>query len=306
MVTFGTAESTVSAEGLQAGHVVRQAGILSADALRCREQSRDVVPSGCPSLDALLPAGGVRRGSLIEWLGEQVRDGETNPLVPCAPGVGAVTLACAVARGLAGAAATSSGGVLPRTVMVVDRTGWFHPPAVLPWLAGLATPTHLVVARPSHDDDEIWAIDQALRCPGVAAVVAWPRVVVPGASRYRSSSDHRWRTAMRRWQLAARASGAVGLIVRQGIAHGESSWAEARLAVSSLPSGRLLERRLRVRLIGGTWSAAVTGGTADIVLDLVRGAEGHGHERHERNAAIPTAFQRRAPSSESGVARATA
>jgi hypothetical protein len=315
MVTFGAAELAVFADGLGTGKgglgTGLGTGILSAGLLRCREQSRDVVPSGCPSLDALLPAGGVRRGSLIEWLAEPAdaragthhgawadadepvaasvdRSHGTNhvadPAAAHATGAGAVTLACAIARGLASVGKSSSGAVLPRTIVVVDRTGWFHPPAVLPWLAGSVPTAQLVVARPSRDDDEIWSIDQALRCPGVAAVVAWPRAIVPctsragsardaRASRCRSSSGRQWMTAMRRWQLAARASGAVGLIVRQGIMRGESSWAEARLAVSSLPGGRMLERRVRVRIVGGTWTAAVTGGTAEIVLDLARGQE---------------------------------
>jgi len=365
MVTFGAAELAVCAGGLRAGEGGLRAGILSAGSLRCREQSRDVVPSGCPSLDALLPAGGVRRGSLIEWLAEPAdeRVGAhgvgarcvghqgvghhgvghhgsrceadepvaasadrsnhvADPPAAHATGTGAVTLACAVARGLASvgkvssgsSSGASSGAILPRTIVVVDRTGWFHPPAMLPWIAGSAPMPQLVVARPSRDDDEIWAIDQALRCPGVAAVVAWPRAIVPRtsradstrdarASRCRSSAGRQWMTAMRRWQLAARASGAVGLIVRQGTMRGESSWAEARLAVSSLPGGRLLERRVRVRVVGGAWAAAVTGGTAEIMLDLASGREEPARGRED---AIHAAWRRQAMPAGSEVARATA
>lgn len=321
MVTFGMEAapcrdgrdtSTAGRPGRSAVIEGLPAGILSAGSLRCREQSRDAVSSGCPALDALLPAGGVRRGSLLEWMAEPTQGHGTNSAVSHGPATGAVTLACVVAHALARAVMTSSGTVPPRTIVVVDRTGWFHPPAMLPWLAGSTPATHLVVVRPSRDDDEIWAIDQALRCPGVAAVVAWPRAIVPrtshgpvpdaSPSRQRPSSDRRWTTAMRRWQLAARASGAVGLIVRPGGAHGESSWAEARLAVSSLPSGRLLERRLRVRIVGGTWSATVAGGTADVMLDVARGGEG---PVHEWKAAPAAAYRRGAPPVESEVARAT-
>jgi hypothetical protein len=328
------------------------AGLLSAGSLQSREQERTVVPSGFPSLDALLPAGGVRRGSLIEWLGEPadepggtwvaparvavahegpaaaVQEGAAgvaagrHPDVHRGPGAGAVTLACAVAHGLAGAGTTSSGASPPRTIVVVDRAGWFHPPALLPWLAGSVSAAQLIVARPSHDDDEIWTIDQALRCPGVAAVVAWPRVDEPApassrssrhdapASRRRSSmagcrtpARHRWATAMRRWQLAARGSGAVGLIVRQCPVPGERSWAEVRLAVSSSPSGSLLERRLRLRLIGGEWAAAVNGGAVDLVLDLARGREA---SAHGREAVVRPSFRRRLVPIGEEVARATA
>jgi ribonuclease PH len=68
--------------------------------------------------------------------------------------------------------------------VVVDRGQRLYPPAVMPWLDALADASgnvgsrpQLVVARPSRDDDELWAIDQALRCPGVAAVLACRKLV---------------------------------------------------------------------------------------------------------------------------------
>jgi len=121
-----------------------------------------------------------------------------------------------------------------RVVIVVDRQGRFHPPAVFPWM-GLYPLTgereyrcersgcRLIVVRPSTDDDEAWAIDQSLRCSGVKAVVAWPRRIHP--------------TAMRRWQLAARSSGSVGLIARPVVDRREPSWAHVRLVVSPLAAG---------------------------------------------------------------------
>jgi hypothetical protein len=52
-------------------------------------EGRETVSTGFPSLDRLLPAGGVRRGSLVEWLA----GGDA---------AGAISLACAVACRLAG------------------------------------------------------------------------------------------------------------------------------------------------------------------------------------------------------------
>ena len=108
---------------------------------------------------------------------------------------------------------------------------------------------------------------------------------------------------MRRWQLAARASGAVGLIVRQCPVPGERSWAEVRLAVSSAPNGSLLERRIRLRLIGGEWAAAVHGGAVDLVLDLARGREALASVRE---AVVHPSFRRRPVPISEEVARATA
>ena len=245
-------------------------GLLDGGQLAAREAVREVVASGFRSLDALLPAGGVRRGSLLEWLAGG--PGAAGGMA----GAGAMALACAVACRLGRAAE-------PRTLVVVDRTGWFHPPALLPWLGVGVEAVRLVVARPAHDDDEIWAIDQALRCAGVAAVLAWPRTAATpggGPAVGRRCAAQSWTIAMRRWQLAARSSGAVGLFVRPASARAEASWAEARIAVVPLPGGTLLERRLRLTRVSGVWSGVGTGGaegdepTADVVLDLARGTAG--------------------------------
>jgi hypothetical protein len=250
---------TTAGKGLLGGadRALGHAGDLLA-----RERARPVVATGFRPLDALLPAGGVRPGSLVEWLAE----GDAG-------GGGAASLAFAVACRLAAASGgEASEQARPRTIVVVDRTGWFHPPAVLPWLGD---GRRLVVARPARDDDEIWTIDQALRCTGVAAVVAWPRARRAGQVRGARSaaSTQQWSVAMRRWQLAAAGSGAVGLFVRPRTVLGEPSWAEARIAVMPQAGGTLTERRLRLVLAGGSWEAAVGDGqrTADVVLDVARG-----------------------------------
>lgn len=250
----------------------------------------ETVSSGFSALDGLLPAGGVRRGSLIDWWAAGGADG-------------AATVACAVACRLATprpggrAVGGSLSGAMTSasTIVVVDRGGRFYPPAVLPWLASRSVATsggtgaggpengpeivpEMVVVRPSRDDDELWAIDQALRCPGVAAVLAWP-------GRMQAN-------AMRRLQLAARASGAVGLLVRglsdartQAIMREptmrEPTWADARVVVAPMPpvGGQSLpcpaERRLRLSLVGGPWQGEtmLEDRSVDISLDLSIGRE---------------------------------
>ena len=245
------------------------------------QRGRETVSTGFQPLDRLLPAGGVRRGSLLEWL---AADDAT----------GAVAIACAVACRLAGSGA-SGGESHARTILVVDRGGRLYPPAVLPWLESAAggfgrERPQLMVARPSTAEDEIWAIDQALRCPGVAAVLAWP--------------GHVHATAMRRWQLAARAGGAVGLLVRgmgRGIGYGrrcerrcepkhlEPTWAEARVAVQSVAPSSAADaalsgtavRRLRLSLVGGPWAgdAMLAERATELVLDMASGCEAIGRRR---------------------------
>jgi hypothetical protein len=279
MVTI-TPAGTITKNGVALPVGGPPAALVSGGDLLVRERGRKVVSTGFRPLDALLPSGGVRPGSLVEWLA----DGDT-----VATGGGTATLAFAVACRLATAdvgKASDGGPARPRTIVVVDRSGWFHPPAVLPWLAD---ERRLVVARPARDEDEIWAIDQALRCTGVAAVLAWPRAAIGRRSRMPrgprpAESLQQWSTAMRRWQLAAAASGTVGLFVRPCAAIGEPSWAEARIAVSPQPGGTVVERRLRLTLAGGNWSAAVASGkrTTEITLDLTRGMAGM-----SRSSAVP-------------------
>lgn len=269
-------------------------GIWSGGELLGREESREVVSTGFRAVDALMPTGGLRRGSLVEWIaGGDATAGDV------ASGAGAVSLALAIACQLArrprNKSAAASG---PQTILVVDRSGWFHPPAVMPWRGD----AQIVVARPSHDDDEIWAIDQALRCSGVAAVVAWPRgmaghFAVDTGSRAGIQNGSRrlssWTTAMRRWQLAARSSGGIGLFVRPATTTREPSWAEARLAVSPLPGASplpgstLLTRRLRIERVGGAWNGGLTGQATEMVLDLARGCEGAIPHEIARSLTLP-------------------
>jgi len=272
--------------GSAGGLLIRQA--VEWQQAQAEGRGWETVATGFSALDRLLPAGGVRRGSLIEWLA----DGGA----PAGDACGAVTLACAVACRLAISAAQALASQAA-TIVVVDRGQRFYPPAMVPWLdaqtdiaATRGRRPQLVVARPSRDDDEIWAIDQALRCSGVAAVLAWPERVHS--------------TAMRRWQLASRASGAVGLLVR-GLARrqqaGEPTWADAKVAVAPVAeSGSITDfavRRLRLTRVGGPWLGdemlKESGGemlkeqSTELRLDLTNGRESTRRHRLLGGAGTP-------------------
>jgi protein ImuA len=187
----------------------------------------ETVPSGRASLDALLRDGGFRRGTLVEWFAE-------------APGSGATTLALVAARQAADQA---------RPVVVVDRSGQFCPSAVVSSTGvGRFGPRQLLVVRSPQLREARWACDQALRTPGVGAVVAWME-----------EEDERW---LRRWQLAAEASGALGLVVRHMRRPPEACFSNVRLRVEPLPgeSCAVGERRVRVEVLrrrqGGTGTVA--------------------------------------------------
>lgn len=168
------------------------------------------VPSGCGPLDRILPEGGFRRGTLVEWL--------------CpSEGSGTVTLALHAA-----AEACRQGG----TVVVLDRAREFYPPAAARLGIDLE---QMIVVQAAGEADNAWALDQCLRCPGVAAVVAWPEGL-----------DGR---TFRRLQLAAEEGGGLGLLVRPHEVRGEPSWADVRLLVEPQPTRSRTRRRLRIHLV---------------------------------------------------------
>ncbi len=154
------------------------------------------VSSGFETLDHLLPHGGLSGGTLVEWLGA----GEGN---------GSLTLALAVSARVA-----RESGIL---VIVGDRHT--NPRAAV----GLGVPLErTLVLRPPDPRLALWAWEQSLRCEGIAVTVG----------RMEQAND----TAMRRLQLAVEAGGGLGFLVRPPACRAETSWADMRLLVKSLPS----------------------------------------------------------------------
>ena len=102
-----------------------------------------------------------------------------------------------------------------RTLVLVDRGQSFYPPAASACQLDLQ---NTIVVHPTSEKDECWALEQALRCSDVAAVVAWPQRLTGNA--------------FRRLQLAAEHGGSLGLLVRPATARRESSWASVRMLVS--------------------------------------------------------------------------
>ena len=183
--------------------------------------------SGLRIIDKLLPGQGFRRGTLAEWLA-------------CGAGSGAQSLALLTAR-----EACREGGAL----VVFDRTGEFYPPAAV--RLGI-DPQEMIVVQAASLADNLWALDQVLRCPAVAAALAWP-----------AELDGR---TFRRLQLAAEQGGGLGLFVRPERVRHEPSWAEARLVVEPLPAAAAdAPRRLKVQLLRCRGGAS--GGSVEVELD---------------------------------------
>lgn len=164
--------------------------------------------TGCQALDHILPGNGLCRASIVEYVAET--------------GSGASVLALIAAR-----EACRDGGML----VVVDWKRQFHPPAAANVGVNLE---NTIFVRPRTRKDELWALNQALRCPGVGAVLSWP-----------DKWDER---AFRALQLAAEAGEAVGLFVRPVSIRGRPTWSAIQLLVETLPAASS-KRRLRVEIL---------------------------------------------------------
>jgi protein ImuA len=169
------------------------------------------VATGWGLLDDALPAGGLARGAIHEWFAETgERSSSGGPPPPLA-----------VLIHLARRAA--AGADLSPAVVWIGRRCWPYPPLLARLGAGGGSLLHHSVFIDARDHAErVWAIDIALRCPGVAAVVG----DAAGLSMAES----------RRLQLAAASGGVLGLIVKPLRELGEISAAHTRWLVRSEPS----------------------------------------------------------------------
>lgn len=209
-----------------------------------RSHDAEPITTGCPAFDALLPSGGLQRGTLVEWFSALHSSPRPSPPVPRLSSATG-TLALIAAR-----QAMAEGGAL----LVMDRGCWFYPPAA----AGLGIDLEqVVVVRAATPQDELWALDQALRCQGVAAV--WAPLAQLGGHDFR------------RLQLAAESGGTIGLLLRGPQSRGQPSWAHLQLLVRPRPSSG--DRRLQVEVLRSPGRAATaTGQSVLLEIDQMTGA----------------------------------
>jgi protein ImuA len=154
----------------------------------------------CASVDRALPAGGLARAALHEVLAA----GEVS----------------GAALGFATLALARSGG----TVLWIAPEPEAWPPGLarfgLDW-------QRLLLVRATRTADALWAMEEALRCPTVSAVL----LVAPS-----SASSGISLTAGRRLMLAAEAGGALGILLRAESGTPGPAVALTRWRVAPLPA----------------------------------------------------------------------
>jgi protein ImuA len=164
---------------------------------------------GIPRLDAILPGRRLAAGSLVE-------------LLAATEGAGVWSLALFLAKQVA----TKS-----NALVVVDSQRCFYPPAAAKLGLELA---RTIVVRPHLPSEAHAAVQEALRCSAVGAVIGWHQQL-----RGRE---------YRQLQLAAEAGGSIGFILRPPGAVRAPSFAVLRLLVSPVVSTGST-RRLQVQVV---------------------------------------------------------
>ena len=265
--------------------VLRQklAGLSSGEA-----DSAQFFSTGCSALDHLLPGNALRPGMLLELLSPQPGSGAGALAMHCAARMVDATQGCMV---------------------VTDRWRRFYPPAAV--ARGIET-RDLIVVRSTDDRmmsgaEELWALDQALRCPGVAVVLAWLDKVDP--------------RAFRRLQLAAEAGGTLALLLRPARVQSLPTWSDVQLLVqprsgsadakasglsnrskssqggtrlgSSGQAGGAERRRCRVTLLrqrGRSGSSTAEGTSVELEMDEMGTLKEHRHETRSLHMAPRVAY----------------
>ncbi len=178
---------------LERAHSVQRAG-------------RAAVPLSLPAIDAVLPEGGLLTGALHEIEAGPAPSGRVASHDGAALGFTAHLL----------------GRFNPGTILWCRRpTGIFDAPPYAPALAPWFDPARLLVVTVKRDEDLFWAMEEGLRCPGMAAVLGETRSADP--------------TAGRRLSLAAEKSGVPALLLRPQPAPPQSVCV-TRWRVASAPS----------------------------------------------------------------------
>ena len=165
-----------------------------AQRFKVRDYSPAANSSGFSPLDALLPHGGLKPGTLLDWL-------------YASPGNGAGTLALLLA-----ARALETEQVL----VVIDPQRQFYPPAAVALGVELR---RVVLVHPLTVADTLWTWEQALRSPAVGGVWGALTKLEP--------------RTFRRLQVAAEGGTAIGHLIRPAHVQKQPSWAHTQLLVET-------------------------------------------------------------------------
>ncbi|HYE61401.1 MAG TPA: hypothetical protein VD997_05345 [Phycisphaerales bacterium] len=233
-----------------------------------------IIPTGIADLDATLPGGGLARGMTHEWVLDGL-DGFGYPATPWRSsgdqGSSEPSVPRKVSRSRRGAAGYPRAGhpnpeVWHPPLLILTYLA-ARPPGLTVFIGQRCWPCPWTIAKVGLDfsrclfidprpEERAWAIDQALRCPGIGAVV--------GDVEGMDMADSR------RLQLAAEAGQTLGLLTRPAPEIKLLSASGTRWVVSPQP-GMSDRVRWKVELrrckAAALWAAASGGSVREWVLE---------------------------------------
>ncbi len=248
------------------------------------------ISSGCVAIDRLLPAGGYGRGSLVQWITSGGNGADYLSLLAakeaCREGGSLVVID--QANQFFPPTAAAMGLPIERTVILRDTS-----PKAVQTKADQASRTMADAktadsqtatnrAKSLEDNDFLWSIDQALRCPAVAAV--WGAL---------DTIDARW---FRRFQLSAESSGCLGLFVQPLSAASVPTWADVQWLVKGLSSADRVSfepdrNEQPVRLTLSRCRGTFAGKTVCLGINTVTGDVQEARDSHEPTNRLPVVPQ---------------
>ena len=169
-----------------------------------RTQAVESFSTGITGLDHWLPMGGLRFDGITEWINER-------------RGTGAVTLALMAAENRLRNSQWGNG-----PLVVISDASHFYPPAAI--ALGIP-PKRILWVRPSNRKDQVWAIDQTLRCQSVSAVLVTDCKMIDDRDA-------------RRFQLASEQGKTSGFFIRPDTDRRQACFAEVRFHVRGTPRTR--------------------------------------------------------------------
>lgn len=177
-----------------------------------------IEPTGFAALDAILPGGGWRSGTIVELMPAEVGIGELQFLMP----------------------------VLARITRSGRHAALITPPYI-PFAPALARHgvqlSHLLIVNAKTPEDMLWSFEQILRCRSFGAAIAWPP----------QANDRE----IRRLQLAAEAGRNTGFLYRPVTAAREPSPAAVRMRLRTSGDDQLCIDILKCRGARAGMSVAV-------------------------------------------------
>src|SRR5258708_24075344 len=154
-----------------------------------RRAGQAAMPLGLPAIDALLPDGGLLTGALHEIEAGAAPSGRVASHDGAALGFTAFLMGRFAPK--------QSGGTV---LWCRQPSGVFDALPYAPALSAWFDPARLLMVTARREEDLFWAMEEGLRCPGIAAVLGETRAADP--------------TAGRRLSLAAEKRGVPALLLR--------------------------------------------------------------------------------------------